>query len=147
VGACDRGVRQVEEGGTEALRTSIRRIDGGGRSPDDQVRRSFHLSENVRRSERKAEGALRMHANGLHLGEKIKSEKTSNKHSKFTLKGTYTKNSKLSGNKTKFKGLQYVCFRFPSVGYNRLVSGYVYTLFSFGCKANNFDGVIVVSMV
>jgi hypothetical protein len=26
-----------------------------------------------------------MHANGLHLGEKIKSEKTSTKHSKLTV--------------------------------------------------------------
>ena len=85
MGACDRRVRQVEEGGAEALRTPIRRIDGGRRSPDDQVRRSFHLSENDRRSKRKAEGPLRMHANGLHLGEKIRSEKTSTKHSKLTV--------------------------------------------------------------
>jgi hypothetical protein len=28
-----------------------------------------------------------MHANGLHLGEKIRSEKTSTKHSKLTVKG------------------------------------------------------------
>ena len=72
VGASDCRVRQVQKGRSEAVRTSIRRIDGGRRSPDDQVWRNLHLSENIRRSERKTEDPLRMHADGLHHCELFK---------------------------------------------------------------------------
>ena len=47
MGAVSRRIRQVEEGGAEAVRASIRRLDGRRRPQDHQVRRDLHLPEDV----------------------------------------------------------------------------------------------------
>ena len=68
MGASDRRVRQIKEGRSETVRTSLRRIDGGRRSPDHQVRRDLHLPQDQRRAQGQAPHSLRVHAHGLHFG-------------------------------------------------------------------------------
>jgi hypothetical protein len=69
MGASRQGVRRIKEVRTEAVRTPLRRFHGCRRPPDHQVRRDLHLPQDLRCSQGKAPGPLRVHADGLHPGK------------------------------------------------------------------------------